>query len=288
MVKDLDIIHDLPPVFPLYPFRRKLDRRERVLDLMGNAPRDIAPGSHPLRRHKIGNIIKGHDEPLDAAAGNFRGSPHQKMAMPVTGLKLYLPLDHAIGPFPYLIEQYRHLRLYFGEMRPDQFRTGQSEKFRCLAVRQINDPPLIEPNHTGGDTGEHRLGKPPPFIQLFICHFQLRTLGAKLLGHTVESPAQGRHFIMRAGFIDLRRQITGADPFCRLHKALDRADNTRGNHQPEPDSRQHHHQRYDEEDDGKLDLNAEPFLLQGFIFRSSGTGSFQMREHPRLDKASDI
>ena len=44
LFEDLLVGLDLFAIFPAETFGRKLDRRERILDFMGDAPRDIGPG----------------------------------------------------------------------------------------------------------------------------------------------------------------------------------------------------------------------------------------------------
>ena len=52
---------DLVAVFALQPFGRELDRRQRILDLVRDAPRHVGPGGGALRRHEIGDVVEGDD-----------------------------------------------------------------------------------------------------------------------------------------------------------------------------------------------------------------------------------
>ena len=52
---------DLAAVFALEPFGGKLDGGQRVLDLVGDAPRDVGPGGGALGRNKVGDVVEGGD-----------------------------------------------------------------------------------------------------------------------------------------------------------------------------------------------------------------------------------
>src|SRR3546814_9660002 len=49
-LEGLGVAGDLRQVFPPQPLGRKLDRRERVLDLVGDPPRDVGPSRSEERR----------------------------------------------------------------------------------------------------------------------------------------------------------------------------------------------------------------------------------------------
>ena len=55
------ILDDRLAVFAAQPLRRKLDRRERVLDLMGDAAGDVGPGRGALRGDQLGDVVEGDD-----------------------------------------------------------------------------------------------------------------------------------------------------------------------------------------------------------------------------------
>src|SRR5215475_4836543 len=55
----LGVLLDLPEIAALQALGRKLDGRERILDLVRNAPRHVTPGSHALRRHEVCDVVEG-------------------------------------------------------------------------------------------------------------------------------------------------------------------------------------------------------------------------------------
>ena len=62
-------------IFAAQPVGGELDRRQRVLDFMGNTARYIRPGSLALRCQQIRDIIEGHDITDHPPVHFFRGNP---------------------------------------------------------------------------------------------------------------------------------------------------------------------------------------------------------------------
>ena len=67
LLEDFGIGGDFLAVFALQPLGRKLDRRQRVLDLVCDAARDIGPGGGALRGDEIGDVVEGDDEAASSA-----------------------------------------------------------------------------------------------------------------------------------------------------------------------------------------------------------------------------
>ena len=55
-------------VFALEPLGGKLDRRQRVLDFMGDAAGDVGPGGVALGRDKLGDVVEGHDMAVSSSS----------------------------------------------------------------------------------------------------------------------------------------------------------------------------------------------------------------------------
>ena len=58
---------DHRPELAPQPLGRELDRRQRVLHLVRDAPRHVAPGRHALRHHEVGHVVEGDDIALEPA-----------------------------------------------------------------------------------------------------------------------------------------------------------------------------------------------------------------------------
>ena len=64
-VKDRLIAAEARQVAFPQPLGRKLDRRERILDLVGDAPGHLAPGRHALGLHHLGHVVQHQHRPQD-------------------------------------------------------------------------------------------------------------------------------------------------------------------------------------------------------------------------------
>ena len=61
LVENIAVGDDKAAIFALQPFGRKLDRRQRIFDLMRNAPRHIGPRRGALGGDEIGDVIERDD-----------------------------------------------------------------------------------------------------------------------------------------------------------------------------------------------------------------------------------
>ena len=77
------------------PLRRKLDRRQRILDLVRQPPRDFGPRGIALRLHQFGHVVEDHD----VAAGDRRARQRafRASAASATGSPRRVPPPSAIG-----------------------------------------------------------------------------------------------------------------------------------------------------------------------------------------------
>ena len=60
-VEDRRVVGDHLAVFAAQALGRELDRRQRVLDLVGDAPRHVGPGRRALRGDEIGDVVERDD-----------------------------------------------------------------------------------------------------------------------------------------------------------------------------------------------------------------------------------
>ena len=61
LVEHLAVLGDDLAVAAADALGRQLDRRQRVLDLVGDAARHVGPGGGALRLHEIGDVVDGDD-----------------------------------------------------------------------------------------------------------------------------------------------------------------------------------------------------------------------------------
>ena len=62
LIEDVAVLRDELAIFALEPLGRKLDRGQRILDLMGDAARHVGPGRGALRGDEIGDVVQRDDE----------------------------------------------------------------------------------------------------------------------------------------------------------------------------------------------------------------------------------
>src|SRR3546814_11499644 len=84
------IARNLLEILALQAFGGELDRRQRILDLMGDTPCDIGPGRLALGREEFRYVIEGTDEPFDFMSVLLHADAYLKTA----GL---LPAGQPIG-----------------------------------------------------------------------------------------------------------------------------------------------------------------------------------------------
>ncbi len=63
-LEQLDVLFDLLAIAPVEPLGGELDRGQRVLDLVGDAPRDVRPGRLPLVDQLARDILESDDPPV--------------------------------------------------------------------------------------------------------------------------------------------------------------------------------------------------------------------------------
>ena len=61
LVEYVPALENMPAVTPLQPLGRKLDRRQRVPDLVRNATRHVRPSRGPLCGHQVANVVERDD-----------------------------------------------------------------------------------------------------------------------------------------------------------------------------------------------------------------------------------
>src|SRR5439155_25840900 len=133
-IEDLRIISNLWGKAPVQTFGRELDRRERVLDLVGDPTRHLSPGLHALDSHDLGHIRKKADDALHLApligergAGNQQGED-----VPVTAeLELALALTN-----PVLASRWVH-RQQIAHHPSDLAELGSSEHLAVVARSRL-------------------------------------------------------------------------------------------------------------------------------------------------------
>ena len=114
-----DVAFDLLQISAAQPFRRQLDRGQRVLDFVRDAAGDIGPGRLTLRRQQFGNVVERNDEAADFAAIMLRRDADEQSAGAGPADELHLRLGEPLRTAPSLVQQAGHFRRDQGETLPD-------------------------------------------------------------------------------------------------------------------------------------------------------------------------
>src|SRR5690606_32214457 len=73
LVEGFAVLGDDAAVLAADALGREDDRRQRVLDLVRNAPRDVGPGGRALRGDELGDVVERHDRADFAGTRLFAG-----------------------------------------------------------------------------------------------------------------------------------------------------------------------------------------------------------------------
>ena len=118
--EDLRVALDLLEIFALQPLRRKLDRGQRILDLVGDAPGHVGPGGLALRGQQLGDVIKGNHKAFGLVVDALRGDPHKEGPRVAGAGDLDLRLDEPQGMATGGLDQLGHLRQGLGQFLSDE------------------------------------------------------------------------------------------------------------------------------------------------------------------------
>ena len=97
LIENVAPFRDDASVAPLQALGRELDRCQRVLDLVGDAPGDVGPGRRALRRDEVGDVVERHDVALVRAPRGFGRDPDVEVAFPSAAHERDLRLIHAVA-----------------------------------------------------------------------------------------------------------------------------------------------------------------------------------------------
>ena len=137
------------PVFAPQPVRRKLDRGERILDLVRDTAGHVRPGRLALRRQQVGHIVERNDIADHAPIHPFGCDPRAKGKDRPVPLQydLFLgepaPARSACGNQP---GEFRH---HIGELASDHVAVGKREKLAGAVVRQGHPLVAVQTDHAG-------------------------------------------------------------------------------------------------------------------------------------------
>ena len=275
-------------VFAAQPFRRQLDRRERVLDLVGDAAGDVGPGRGALRQHQFGDVVDGDDIAVLGFARLLAGHAHRIISLLAVArerdLTLHQPLIAAARGLKNLGEFGRDRRQRLAE---DVALDAADQPLR-RAVENGNPAVGIDADDAGAGAGKHGFGESPPAVDEIARANDVVMLRAQLLRHLVEGLAQLGEIAFGAAHRHLNIEIAGRDHVGGADQTADRRDQPVGEIQPDPGRRQQNDQRNDREHQRERDLDAEPPLFEIGVFADALLGIAQLLHDSRIEQPGDV
>ncbi len=212
------------------PLGRKLDRRQRVLDLVREAARDFAPGRLALRLQQRRDVVE-HDGVTGraiAVAGQLRARAHQHAADAVVA-QLDLLAPFALTAAQVLLSDVEELR----EQRPrarelhDRFADALLEvhaenRARGL-VRRANPQIRLERHHAGRQAREDQLELAALRLHLLLARTRFGARLRESLRHVVERVHEEADLVAR-GCRHARGKVAPRHRARALHQKLNRHD----------------------------------------------------------------
>src|SRR5208337_2568950 len=142
------------PIFAADALGGKLDRRQRILDLVSDPAGDIGPSGGSLGNRKLRHIVEGDDHTAIGHILLLARDLHRKVALAAFADDRYLTLHRLCTALPAgFLDDLRE----FGDGRlqglADEFCLPQLEELTRGAVYERYATRRVEPDHSGGNPG---------------------------------------------------------------------------------------------------------------------------------------
>jgi len=206
---------ELAAKFVLQALRRKLDRRERVLDFVREAARHLAPSRLPFRPQQVADVIE-HDHITRIPALRQARAAHQQNLVAVLAQALYLALPFAVGRLAESLHdgvaERPQQAVLFGDLAQRHalhFLQRHGKDLRRTGIHRAQAQFIVQRQHAGRQVGQHAFqvafGAFHFALLLFAGLFRLK----QLLRHLVEQAGQRAQLVaalyrVLAGKIALR------------------------------------------------------------------------------------
>ena len=224
----------------LEPFGGQLDRRQRVLDLMRDAARDIGPGGAALVGQLLGDVVEGQDVARGVARQLDRQRAQIAMGAHLDDARILVRRDE-VSKFGRNIRQPPANRI-IPLLHQDR---------RRRTVEQQHNALQIDGEHAGGHARKDRLDEGAAFVELAVGGDERAGLGLEPLGHAVEGGRQRADFVAAERTGDARGQVARGDAPRRRHQLVHRPHHPVGHGQSDidrdPDQEQRSHEQRDVE-----------------------------------------
>ena len=278
---------DLAAILALEALGGKLDRGERVLDLVRDATRDIGPGGIALGGDEVGDVVEGQHMAVRGVFGTFRRHPREQASAFALALDVDLAFGEARGPGQRLLEDRqegfeRHLGRF-----ADEIAFAAAQQVEARAVDQRDAARRIDADDAGADACEHRLGEAAARVDRVAGKDQIVALLLQVIGHQVEGIGQGLEILRALDHGHLGVEFAARHAPCGIEQTHHRghhlvrepkAHPDGGEQQDEADEREHH---------AEGQLHAESLRHQPVIFTLGLLRVVQLLLNGRIDDAVD-
>ena len=274
------ILGDRLAVFAAQPLGRQLDRGERILDLVGDAPGDVRPCRGALRQHQLGDVVDGDDIAVLGFARLLAGHAHRIIALLAVTRQRNLALNETLIAAARGLKNFGEFGHDLGQRPAEHVALDAADQPLRGAVENGNPAVGIDADDAGAGAGENRFGEPPPAVDDVAGANDVFVLRAQLLRHLVEGLAEMSEVALGAAHRHLNIQISGRHDIGGADQTPDRRHQPIGEIQPDPRRRQQHDQRDDREHQRERDLNAEPPFFEIGVFADAFLGVAQLLHDP--------
>ena len=227
LVKDLLIVTETGKIAFAQTLGRKLDRCKRILDFMGNATGNLAPGGHALGLHNLCQVIKHQYGSHDVS-----GLVPQQGEMEMQSQPASMHIEEYLAVNGILFGHHQVFKAFLDNIQMGitqdltevfaQDRTGiNAEKLFCRHVNSSDGPFAVNRDDAGSHIAQNNLHITTPTLtflidteEFFVGCIQRQLFLAQVIGHPVERLNQHADFIGCKGF-DLYPQVAVSDrPGC--------------------------------------------------------------------------
>ena len=285
LVEGLAILVNDAAILAANALGRKLDRRQRILDLVGNAAGDIAPGGRALRGNELGDVVERHDTALVAALGLRLLLGH------LDGKDALLIADHhgdlAVRT-PLAVRLLGRLRAVrskgwdrLGDRTAKKVVGLDAEKTFGGRVGNTDYSRRIETDHARADAREHGLHEAAALIES-------TALTMKLARHQVEVVREAPQIAFAAIERQLHAQVAGGDLLRGADQATDRRHELARKPEAHPDRRQDAGQRQHEVHEAVHELETAARLQQPLVLGDASLRARKMPDDARIYAAGNI
>src|SRR5271168_4730260 len=236
------------------PLRRKLNRRQRILDLVRNPLRHFLPGRRLLRAQQIRQIVNHDHVARIRKPRSQRTHRHRRAHQPPRRGNLNFPRRHAHAQRTPHQMQHRSRRVFSHQVRQSPRlprRISQNRRYRRIHLRHFAR--RVQRNHAGGNIFQNRFHQFPPPLTLFNGLFQtlrefinLAAPLAQLLRHAIERAHQHPQLVLPL-HVNPVIKIAARNLPRRLRQRLNRYRHLLGQEQRHPRSRKSQNHGYDEQ-----------------------------------------